>query len=136
MRQVIKDRIARLDAQITELQELYKTKFTVDGSKAFGLKSIELKIHELVAKRGEIIDRALFAPIGKNKYEIGLADRQANYDDSLEEQKVYMDSLAQAVKDGDLETARRYRVKLGNCNRIVAIYKNSLDTWTAKSSRV
>src|SRR5271163_1565259 len=144
MRQVIKDRIARIDTKIAECQELYKVKFKQENDptsgKLFnastGTKALERKIQELLDEKEQILDKAIFGSIKQSKFDRGLEDRQENLNFSLSEQREITTQLAQALADDDISEAKRLRVKLGNCNRIVAIYQNSLNSWMKKKETV
>lgn len=127
MRQVIKDRIARLDVKISELQERYKV-----TTKASFQKNIEHEIARLLEQKEELYNKAIFGSMNQSKYDIGLEDRQFNLNNALDEQRVVTEQMTAALFAQNLEEAKVLRIKLGNCNRIVAIYQNSLNHWINK----
>src|ERR1700688_2360914 len=131
MRQVVKDRLARIDEQITRLQGQYKTAVK-DSFK----KNILYEIERLCEKKDTIANHAIFGRVNMSKYQHGLTERQMNLDGAIEEQKAISEDIVLCLQDTPIDVARikRLRAKLGNCNRIVAIYQNSMDTWIRKGA--
>lgn len=131
MRQVVKDRLGRIDEQIARLQELYKT-----ATKESLRKNFLYEIQRLCEKKDDITNKEIFGTIRLDKYQRGLEDRKAKLDDALEERNLYTEDIVLAMQEIPVDVARITRLKnrLGNCNRIVAIYQNSLDSWIRRGA--
>ena len=133
MRQVVKDRLARLDDRIKQLQDSYAS-----ATKESFKKNYLYEIERLCEKKEEITNHAIFGTINMSKYQFGLQERQMNYNNSVEEQKEIADAIALELLESvvNVNRIKHLKAKLGNCNRIIAIYRSSLDNWIAKGNRV
>jgi hypothetical protein len=131
MRQVVKDRLARIDERIRELQELYN-----NTSKESFKKNYLYEIQRLCDKKDEIANHAIFGSLNMSKYQHGLQERQMNLEGAIEEQKAIADDILLCMEDPspDLARLKRLRAKIGNCNRIIAIYRKSLESWIRRGA--
>lgn len=141
MRQVVKDRVARIDKEIGEIQELYKLAYEREKSSskqffssAYGTKVLEEKCQALIEKKEEILAKAIFGSLSQDKFERVLEDRMFNYECAMEELKILTTELREiaATTPEDSGKIKEISGKIGAKNRIVAVYKASVDNWMAK----
>jgi len=144
MKQVIKDRIARIDKEIDELvvqcNAALEREREMEGkiffANASGSKGLLARIQALTEKKEEITDKALYGSMAKTKFERGMEDRQTNLAAAQAEALDIARQFGEAALAGDTELAKELKHKLGNANRIVAIYENSLDNWKNKEDKI
>lgn len=147
MRQITKDRLARIDAKVIELQEEFRLQFAYEQkldaenptrkdffAKAHGSKAVQLKVQQLLDQREQIINKELFGSMKQSRYNQGLEERKFNYHEAIQLQAEYVHQLTTLVMTDseNLLAIKQKRVQLGNQNRIVAIHKNSLEKWLLK----
>lgn len=135
MKQIDKDRIARIDAEIERYQEMFKIRYALESApdykrEAFDAHhnsaSIQRKVQELLEKREKLLNRAIFGSMKKSAWERKVEERRFNYEAAMEEQQYYIDEIADALRRGDEIELNTLRRKLNEANRLSAIYKKSL----------
>ena len=147
MRQIYKDRIARIEAEIAELQELFKIYYAreqeaeTQGRKLFfgaanSSKAVQERVQQLLDKREQVANKAIFGTVKQSKFKQVLADRQFNYENALEDKHAIWEDLAFALANGNESEVNRLKTKLGNMNRTISIYKRALDYWKDKERSV
>jgi DNA repair ATPase RecN len=149
MRQIVKDRVARIDSEIALLKEEFAIRYAAEqddlntGKRRFfgtanGSKMIFERVEALNAKREAVINKAIFGSMQQTKYERGLEDRKFNYEQAMLVQKNLMDDLSAVMmkQPFDEQRARELRRQLGNANRAVAVYSTSLSKWIEKKQHI
>lgn len=143
MRQVLKDRLDRIDMEIAFQQFRYKEQYAKEkeaGAKVLigGTKAIEQQIQKLIEKKEALMDKYLHEKVGSDKYIRGLADRKFNYESAVEEQEEFSRQLLEILESDSsrIEEIKYLRDKITGLNRLIAIYKKTLEMWIAKATQI